>query len=165
MISYRRNSNPKYYEEHCGEANCGSYALNLQGWYNPDIYFCDVYDCEYPEDGMVELYGYGYDEDEINQLYAETLVEGILSEFEEELRLLQYGSKPKDNEELIAFRTYTSCEGEDEDFFEYDFHFKVFRNKKWMEKHGARQVEECTEKDWGPYNSKTYYFAHRIDII
>lgn len=162
MINYKRNSNPKYYEEHCDEANCGSYALNLQGWYDPEGYFCDMYGCEYPNDVMEILYENGYDEDEMNQIYVDTLVEGILKEFKDELRLLRWNDKPKNNEELIAFRTYVFFDEEYCDDFAYDFHFKVFRNGKWMEKQGWHEVKECTKDEWGYYNSKTYYFAHKI---
>lgn len=162
MINYERNSNPKYYEEHCGEANCGSYALNLQGWYDPEGYFCHVYDCEYPDDAMGILYESGYDEDEINRLYADILVEGILEEFDGELRQVDWRESIEDNEELIAFRTFAICEDDEGEYFHYDFHFKVFRDGKWMEKHGSYAVQECDEDEWGNYNSKTYYFAHKL---
>lgn len=163
MINYERNSNPKYYEEHCADSNCGSYALNLQGWYDPEGYFCDVFNCECPDDGMMELYACGYSEDEINRMYVDTLVEGILKEFDGEIRLVKWkGDKINDDEELVAFRTFAFLEDDEDDYFCADFHFKVFRDGKWMEKQGWQSVKESAEDEWGRYDSKTYYFAHKI---
>ena len=161
MINYERNSNPEYYETHSGESNCGSYALNLQGWYDPESYFCHIYDCEYPDDGMMELYECGYDENEINNIYADTLIEGMLKEFDGELRLINPDDKIEDNEELIAFRTFAYLE-DDEEYFCSDFHFRVFRDGTWKEKQGWQRVEECDMDYWGMYDSQTYYLAHQL---
>ena len=42
-MDYKRNSDPAYYDEYSNYANCGSFALNLQGWYDPEIYFEDIH--------------------------------------------------------------------------------------------------------------------------
>ena len=159
MINYVRNSDPNYYVEKYEEANCGSYALNLQGWYDPEGYFCSWYDCEYVDDGLLELLQCGYSEDEVNEIYAEVLVDGIMSEFEGEIRLVDRYDLIDDDEELIAFRTFALFEGDE--FINSDFHFRVYRDGTWMEKQGWHPVEECEEEEWGMYDSQIYYFAHK----
>ena len=153
-MRYERNNDPNYYIEKQHYSNCGSFALNLKGWYDPEEYFYDIYG---PIDFWMESLREDYTNEELSDMYADVLVEGMLEEFKGELRLLEcIDDEIDDDEELISFRGV--C---DNDIDEYDFHFKVFRNGRWMEKHGGGPVRECREWDWGWYISETYYFAHR----
>ena len=156
-MTYERNHDPEYYESHRNYANCGSFALNLKGWYDPEDYF---YDREgYAADWIEELYTNGYNEEEISNLYAEILVEGMLEEFRGELReLTPTNWRINPSEELVEFRTF--CYYDEEGCANWDFHFKVLRDGLWMEKNGSGPVHCCEEDEWGDYISDTFYFAH-----
>lgn len=159
-MNYTRNSDLTYYEINRREVNCGSYALRLNEWYNLDDYFEDVTGY-WVEDWVVEKGQEGFDDYEISTMYGEILVQGILKEFEGEL--VQCNGQPPetDNVELIAFSTY--CYSADlPNFVECDYHFKVLRDGKWMEKCGINMVRECTEDDWGDYIGDVTYFYHKI---
>lgn len=164
-MDYKRNSDPYYYESHCENANCGSFALNLQGWYDPELYFEENHG--YISDWIEEAEWEGWDDTEKSDFYANVLVDGMLIEFADELRIL---SSEKDdlleNEELIAFRTYCTCENEDGwDWPRWDFHFRVFRGGRWQEKQGNSPVEDyCDMNDWGQYISEIFYFAHKVIV-
>ena len=84
-----------------------------------------------------------------------------MEDFKGELRLQKAGEEPKQNEELISFATFAYYSEEEGDS-NYDFHFKVFRDGKWMEKNGWGPVHECSEWDWGDYISDVYYLIHKI---
>lgn len=150
---YKRNNDLNYYNEHPCFANCGSYALRLEGWYDPEDYFCEKNGSI--NDWAEELLE-SYSEYEVSNFYAEELIEGMLDEFEGELRLISNYSEVKSNEELLLFCTF--CNGD----WHYDFHFKVFRDGKWMEKNGTGDVHETDEDDWGDYISDVWYLAHKI---
>ena len=161
MVNYKRNSDPNYYKDYSFKANCGSYAFNLQGWYDPEAYIEKKFDCEI-YDFISDLCYEGYTEEDAADIYAEELVEGMINEFDKELREIYYVDETiEQNEELVAFRTFTHFGVEDDVYF--DFHFQVFRNGKWMEKCGREPVKECDEENrWGRYSSKIYYFAHKV---
>ena len=135
---YTRNSDLTYYETHRHDANCGSYALRLNEWYNLDDYFEDVTGY-YVEDWVVEKDQEGFDDYEISTMYGEILVQGILEEFN------------------------TYCYSADSpNSVGYDYHFKVLRDGKWMEKCGMEPVQECTEDGWGDYIGDVFYFYHKV---
>ena len=158
-MNYTRNSDLTYYETHRHEANCGSYALRLNEWYDLDYYFEDVTGY-YIDEWINEKSEEGYNEYEISTMYGEILVQGILKEFEDELELCS-GWPPKTNDvELIAFSTYCYP-----GFADYDYHFKVLRDGKLMEKCGMEPVQECTEDGWGDYIGDVTYFYHKIKGI
>ena len=155
-MKYKRNSDPDYYIDNQDESNCGSFALNLQGWYDPESYFYDYLETNEMVDWMLGLTE-SYEDDEIATFYAEILVEGMLKEFEGELRRIARGCEIESNEELIEFRTF--CFAWDET---WDFHFKVFRDGIWQEKNGDGPVHECEEEEWGDYCSEIIYLAHKV---
>lgn len=156
---YTRNSDLNYYETHAEESNCGSYALRLNEWYDPEKYLEDkVGDIG---EWVAELGREGYENFEASNIYAEELIEGMLKEFKGELVICE-GKIPTDPQvELIAFGTFCYW---DKRFkrVDVDFHFKVFRDGKWMEKCGTLEVQESDEFEWEPYNSDITYFYHKI---
>ena len=165
-MDYKRNSDPDYYESHCNYSNCGSFALNLQGWYDPETYFEDIYGDigEWIEETEYD----GWTDMDRSDFHADVLVDGMLIEFSDELRILN--SEKDDlleNEELIAFRTYCRYE-EGEGWFPdpiWDFHFRVFRDGRWQEKQGNNPVnDQCNMSDWGKYISEIFYFAHKTNF-
>ncbi len=157
---YTRNSDLTYYETHRHDVNCGSYALRLNEWYNLDSYFEDTTGY-WVEDWVVKKDQEGFDDYEISTMYGEILVQGILEEFEGELELCGGWPPKTDDVELVAFSTY--CYSSDSpNSVTYDYHFKVLRDGKWMEKCGIGPVEECTEDWWGDYIGDVFYFYHKI---
>ena len=159
-MEYTRNSDLSYYETHRHEANCGSYALRLNEWYDLDYYFEDVTGY-YIDEWVNEKSEEGYDDYEISTMYGDILVEGILEEFDGELEKCDGRPPETDDVELVAFSTF--CYSSDSlKSVDYDYHFKVLRDGKWMEKCGSGPVEECTENGWGDYIGDVTYFYHKI---
>ena len=162
-MEYTKNTDPNYFIAYPEESNCGSYALNVEEWYDPESELFNL--VGYINEWIDELYDMGYSVDEIADIYAEKLVEKILSDFEGEIREIYYPSEVDTDEELIAFRGW--CYVDIDNWVDYDFHFKVFRDGFWKEKCGHGPVRFCTEDDWSygfrTYNSETIYFAHKIN--
>lgn len=162
-MSYIKNTDPNYFIDHQSESNCGSYAFNIQGWYDPE--FALLLDTGSIEEWIVELVQEGWSDEEISELYSDSLVNSILSDFEGEIEEVNCTYRPNADEELIAFRTYCVGDGIDE-WADWDFHFKVFRDGLWMEKCGRDPVQFCLEDEWQygirSYISNTVYFAHKI---
>ena len=158
-MSYTRNSDLNYYETDRWATNCGSYALRLNEWYELDQYFEDV--TGYYIDEWIDEQGEnGYSDYEISTMYGDILVDGILEEFKGELEVCDGRPPTTSNVELIAFSTY--CYYIEEGSSDFDYHFKVLRNGKWMEKCGTYKVRECDEDEWGDYIGDVTYFYHRI---
>ena len=159
-MEYTRNSDLEYYYDNPGAANCGSYALRLQEWYDPEGYFEDIVGNGY--DWIAELHEEGYSDTEISNFYLDILVDGMLQEFEDELELCDGRAPTTSDTELIAFNTFAWC---DDDYnSEYDFHFKVLRDGEWMEKCGREEVRVCEEDYWGKYIGDPVYMYHKIDM-
>ena len=156
---YTRNSDLTYYETNRNEVNCGSYALRLNEWYSPEGYFEDTVG-SYIEDWIIEMGECGHTNEEISNVFGDILVEGILSEFDGELEPCDGRPPTTSDVELVSFNTF--CIYEENEYPDYDFHFKVLRDGKWMEKHGPCPVCECDEFDWGRYIGKATYFYHKI---
>ena len=154
-MEYTKNSNPNHYIEHEYETNCGSYALRIQEWYEVD-FDMQVYALQMKDEGA--------DDEEIYWTITDEATILLLYEFENELRQLTGADDfIADNEELIAFRI--SLETWDD--YGADFHFRVFRGGKWMEKCGCQEVRECEfeEDSWETgliYEGPIVYFAHQI---
>ena len=160
-MDYTRNSDLTYYKSHPDYTNCGSYALRLNEWYDPEEYFEDIYGSIY--DWIEEKGSEEYSDSEITDIYSSILIEGMLQEFEGELELCDGWPPSEPNKELIAFNTF--CHWDDGvNWTNYDFHFKVFRNGKWSEKCGCNEVQDCEEDDWGRYIGEPCYFYHTINI-
>jgi hypothetical protein len=165
IMEYTKNTNPHYYEENEAYSNCGSFAFNVEEWYDPESDF--EIDVGYVGDWIVEMVDNGFSCDEVADIYAEKLAESVLNDFFGEVREILFPWQVKDNEELIAFRGYCRYETNEDSYPDYDFHFKVFRNGIWQEKCGRHPVKFCTEDDWTymtrTYNSYTIYFAHLVN--
>jgi hypothetical protein len=164
-MEYTKNSDPNYFEENEAWSNCGSFAFNIEEWYDPE---CDFeIDVGYIGDWMMEMVDNGYSCDEVADIYTERLVESVLNDFFGEVREVCFPSEIQENEELIALRGCCRYETNEDNYPDYDFHFKVLRNGIWQEKCGQLPVKFCTEDDWTymtrTYNSETIYFAHQIE--
>lgn len=162
-MSYTKNTDPNYFIDYQQDSNCGSYAFNIKEWYNPELNL--VIEAGSIEERILDLLDEGWSNEEISELYSNSLVKSIFHDFGNEVKEVDYDYKPEENEELIAFRTY--CIGNlMEGYADWDFHFKVFRNGLWMEKNGRQPVRFCLEDEWEygirSYISNTIYFAHKI---
>ena len=158
-MSYTRNSDLNYYETDRWATNCGSYALRLNEWYDLDEpfeektgYYIDEWISEQSDNGLNDY--------EISTLYGDILVEIMLEELADELTICNGAPPSTSDVELIAFCTFCYCENAK--YPDYDYHFKVFRDSKWMEKVGTGPVHECTEDEWWDYIGDVTYFYHRI---
>ena len=161
-MNYTRNSDLNFYKEKPWETNCGSYALRLNEWYELDPYFEDV--TGYYIDEWIDEQGEkGFSDFEISEMYGEILVEGILQDFEGELEVCNGRPPATKGVELIAFATF--CYYVEDGSPDFDYHFKVLRDGKWMEKCGTDRVRECEEDEWGDYISGVTYFYHRIGEV
>ena len=160
-MEYTRNSDPEYYNTNCTHANCGSYALRLCEWYDPESYLERIEE-NYVDSWIECMTMNGYSNDEITDYYINILVEGMLREFDGELELCDGRPPTTSDKELIAFNGFCIC---DEDFnVDVDFHFKVLRNGVWSEKPGREPVKFCELDEWGRYTGKPVYMYHKIDI-
>lgn len=158
-MKYTRNSDLTYYNDEQYYTNCGSYALRLNEWYDLDEYFEETTGY-YIDEWIGKKNEEGYNDYEISTMYGDILVDGILEDFKGELEICG-GQPPESTDiELIAFSTF--CYAECCRFPDYDYHFKVLRDGKWMEKCGSGPVEECTENGWGDYIGDVTYFYHKI---
>lgn len=153
------------------EYNCGGYALRTFNWFVP-----------YTIGNSNKMVALDMLEDgcsfqEVRQELFRRDVQFILRALPEKVRLLKSNARLASNEELVAFRVHCSICG---DFFdpkddfsleevETDFHFRVRRNGKWMEKNGAGPIVRCrpfTQRVWNgndrcgfPYYGETALFV------
>ena len=158
---YKRNTNPKLYEEREFNTNCGSFALGVDEWYCPYVEDCDIdgYDSylwQYAEserrDLMEELAREGYTAEEIMEAVIE-------KDFEFILKTCPW-LEPIDEDEIdlkdrvIAYRLSIDMP---EDGYEFDadddtdFHFRVLIDGEWWEKNGGgpvHLVEEDEDDAW-----------------
>ena len=95
-------------------------------------------------------------------MYGTILIESMLEEFGDELQLCDGRPPTTSDVELIAFNTW--CHWEDGYDTDFDFHFRVYRDGKWMEKSGYLEVNECELDEWGKYNGDVSFFYHRIGV-
>ena len=169
MKYYTKNSNKNYYKENESNTNCGSFALNIKEWYEPDRSF--------PDENWViaeALFESGdYTDREMLEILLERSVEGILKDFDGEIRRVPNELiELKSNEELIAFRIGTNLWFDPTDCsdFDVDFHFRVFRDGRWQEKYGSGSIQDCEKgslhKDWETstflYEDPTAFFVHTV---
>ena len=161
-MGYQHNSDSNYFISNCFASNCGSYAFNVQGWYDAENKLEDsVGDIE----TWIREMAADYTDDEITDIYTDVLIDQILYDFDGEIRMVESELSPvASNEELIAFRTYCLYD-EEWDWVGWDFHFKVFRDGCWKEKCGTNPIRTCTLNEWvngeNVYTSKTHFFAHK----
>ena len=152
---YTTNHDPEYYNAHCSMVNCASYAMNIKEWWDPEIEedYGSIYEWV---DAMEDC---GYTLTEMQDIIAEEYIDAFLNDFPS-VRALDKSTDIQPDEELIAFRI---CLDLDDDI-DFDFHFRVFRDGKWSEKNGNGLVHDCSMAYWGKYNSKTFYFGHKVKI-
>lgn len=169
-MKYTPNRDPAYYSEANNQVltNCGSLALNIEEWYSPDEEF-EMDDL----DMAVVLSDEGESDDEILNFLFERNVEKILEDFVVDFDIHRVDSKDyplKPNEELIAFRQCFNRTFYDENVV-VDYHFRVKRNGKWIEKMGAgpvKPVEDYNEEPWMAseeliYSGPIAYFVKKIN--
>lgn len=151
--------------------NCGGYALRTYSWYLP---WEDEYEI------LDEINDEQLDEEDALECILQKCCDYMLNEFDGTLRiapqlpLKKFKYNPKE-EELIAFRVNVNhFEKNDEiNYFDIEFHFKVYRDGKWMEKLGSEPISYCeNENQWDYreqdewcdlwYDSPTLYLLHRI---
>ena len=153
-MEYTRNTDPTFYYKNSGEVNCGSFALRLNEWYEPE----EDYDTMY--DWIIGM-SWDYDDYEISNFYANAIIDRILEDFAGEIEICDGRAPSTDDLELIAFATYCIYD-ESEEYCNWDFHFKVFRDGIWQQKCGCFKPEFCEFDEWGDYTSKITYFYHKI---
>lgn len=164
MSHYTHNSNLHYYMTHESVTNCGSFALRTEEWYDPDgsIGWASI------EDWVREGFSNGLERQEMSNLFLDRIVEQVLYDFND-IRVLFNGNEDevKDNEELIALRVFANYDFDD-DWADWDFHFKVLRDGRWQEKNGDSEVHYCDLEDWSSgcldYISDTVFFAKKIQF-
>ena len=159
------NTDPNFWNEPRSQCNCGSLAFNLDEWYHPGALTYI--------DSETELYDYlescneNYiDDDELANELAELYLSRIIADFGDQItepttRKISE-EEVDEGEEIIAFRAGAYEWGDD---FDYDFHFKVYRDGEWIEKLGGGAIELTTPYNWDGsmyYNSETFYFIHRL---
>ena len=151
---YKRNTNPKLYEDNRSSTNCGSFALGVEGWYCPYIENDDVDDelWQYTERERLlwidELVQEGYSCEEIMSDITDR-------DFEFILKTCPW-LEPIDEDQVydggrvIAYRLSMEIPGEREEFDvdEYmDFHFRVLIDGEWWEKCGATEIRKVEDPD------------------
>lgn len=161
-MEYTKNTDPHYFETNQDASNCGSFAFNIEEWYAPEEDFLDS--VGYMTDWIIDMLDNDYSIDELADIYTEALVTRILSDFGSDIRPVDLYDEIDSDEELVALRGW--CYFDDDDWAEWDFHFKVLRDGLWQEKCGSGPVRFCLEDEWSygfrTYNSETFYFAHRV---
>ncbi len=137
------------------EYNCAGYALGTFNWLLP----YDEKDREIikENDFDIDL----LEETTNTQVYTvENFTKYLLKTFDN-LRVIEYPSQAKDNEEVIGMRI---------DYNDLDFHFiRRKLNKKWYHKIGGSDVIRFKEENvfkplWcNRYNSEIVFFAKKIN--
>ena len=151
---YTRNTDPTYYYKFSGNANCGSFALRLNEWYDPEPDSGDVYNW------ILDM-ACDYSDEEIANIYVDIIADRVMEDFGDKIELCD-GRPPKTSDkELIALATFCYYDEEEIDC-DWDFHFKVYRDGIWQQKNGCLKPSFCERDEWGKYNSDVIYFYHQI---
>ena len=175
---YKRNTNPKLYQENEYGTNCGSFALGVDTWYCPYIEDDDVDDelWQYTERERLlwidELVQEGFAIDEIMEDITDR-------DFEFILKTCPW-LEPISEEEIynggrvIAYRLSMEVPEEREEFDadnDMDFHFRVLIDGEWWEKNGACAVHKVDDPDvwevddWLVYDGPIRYARFRDEEI
>ena len=173
---YKRNSNPKLYEENVYGTNCGSFALGVEGWYCPYIEDDNVDDDLWPYteyeriNWIEELVREGHDREEIMEDIIDRDFDFILMTCPWLIPIDEDEIDKKDR--VIAYRLSMEIPNEREEFDadEYmDFHFRVMIDGEWWEKNGATEVHRVEDPsswevdDWLVYDGSIRYAKFRAE--
>jgi len=168
-----KNTNPNLWNEESklSRYNCGSLAFDVSIWYSPEWILEEKFeDIAYVDELAERMWEKEFFPEEIADIYANLYLEAILIDFKDEVSVYDSSKSIKEDEELIAFRV-GSGEINEDGYYEsdIDFHFKVFRNGKWIEKNGSGDVHNCEVDDWiydsYEYNSRTIYLVRKLNKI
>jgi hypothetical protein len=135
--------------------NCGGFALRTFSWYKPY-----TFEREDIVDIIVDLECQGYNYDYVTNKLLDIFEQQMLEDFSD-LERVDYGYEPAEDEDFIAFRVFydieidNSCDEPEVDFFDYDFHYRVFRDGEWLEKNGGGEIREAYG-DWQTYDGYCY---------
>ena len=160
---YKRNTNPRLFEEEQNGLNCGSFALNVTSWYCPYIDDDDEIDAD--NDYLWSYTGYerfrwiedlvadGWDREDIMLDVLDRDFEFILMTCPWLEPITKEEIKP--NDRVIAYRISMLMPEERNEFDAceaMDFHFRVLINGEWWEKNGRSTVHfvgtEVDEEPW-----------------
>ena len=175
---YKRNTNPKLYEEDERGTNCGSFALGVEGWYCPYIEDDDADDefWQYTEQERLqwieELVYEGYDREDI-------MLDITEKDFEFVLKTCPWlepidEKEINDTDRIIAYRLSMGIPSERDEFDadeDMDFHFRVMINGEWWEKNGATAIHKVINPDvwevddWLVYDGPIKYARFRREEI
>jgi hypothetical protein len=155
---YKRNTNPNLYVEEENGHNCGSFALNIDGWYCPYI---QSFEENISEDDVLwqyeeverinwieELVADGHDREEIMEVVTARDFEFILKTCPWLVPIDEDEIDSKDR--VIAYRLSMEIPNELEEFDvdeNMDFHFRVLIGGEWWEKNGAGPVHKVIDPD------------------
>lgn len=140
--------------------NCGGFALSTYSWYKPYSY-----DRSEIVDTIVNLTDEGLSYEKITSIILDKFEEQMLEDFPD-LKVVSNSYQPKEDEDLIALRIFYYLELEEDngeyevDFFDYDFHYRVFREGVWIEKCGSCPIQEAWDPEWETYDG--YYYDSEI---
>ena len=179
---YKRNTNPKLYEEEQDLQNCGSFALGIDGWYCPYIERLGPED----EDALWQYEEYErthWMEELVNDNLEreEVMLDIIEKDFEFILKTCPW-LEPIDEDEVynggrvIAYRLSMNIPDERSEFDvdeDTDFHFRVLIDGEWWEKNGAGPVHKVDDPDcdvwevddWLVYDGPVRYAKFRQEEI
>ena len=164
-LYYTKNNDKNFYEKFMNDTNCGSFALNIQEWYDP-------HDCfgEEGSDFAIDVFESTDDLDFTTELLLQRGKEGIEKDFYDEITFIDSPADyvPSKDTELVAFRVGIE---EHTNYLNTDFHFRVFRDGRWQEKCGCGPVEDdinlepdtCWDLYGWIYDSDIVYFIHKLD--
>ena len=161
-MAYKRNTDPKFWQEERRDCNCGSFALNLCSWFTP-------YDNDeiYTDEARIAL---------IEEMYEEGLsiadIYDVLMEYDQAEILKQCPwlepislKEAAPTDRVVSYRLYI-----DEESLEYgepdeDYHFRVRINGFWFEKCGEDPIRFCgIEADEEPWKT-TPYLVYDSDVL
>lgn len=148
-----RNYDPHFWEHQQPNANCGSFAFNVQNWFVP---FEDEIDGDTLISDMIEE---GYDENDImDALLAESAraMESMMPDNLKQIKSYEINALAPDTT-IVAYRlglSISDCGG-----YDFDYHFKVRLNGEWWEKNGGYKAHPCELQDNEPWECSWNYLA------
>lgn len=174
VLSYREDylnsqKTRSEYNTKCFDYNCGGFALRTFSWIYPERNINNLIEgYSEREDVILDWSEKELDKEDFYELILKRDIKELLSLIPN-LELFRGNPETyeeKDGEELIAYRIFVK----DDDAEDNDFHFKVLRDGKWVEKNGGNGIrfsrEPWFDESWKTinffYDSKTIYFINKI---